>query len=48
MFHGEIFKVISGKTYFLHADFWQGPVKSRGAVMLFFVTSQSWLQADRP
>jgi hypothetical protein len=32
--------VISDKTYFLHIDFWQGPVKSRRAVMLFFVTSE--------
>jgi len=40
--------VISDKIYSLHTDFWLGPVKSHRAVMLFFVTSQSWLQADLP
>lgn len=48
LFHWEIFKVFRYKIYSLHIDFWQGPVTIHGAVILFFVTSQSWLQADLP
>jgi hypothetical protein len=40
--------MISDKIHSLRIESCEGPVKGGGAIMLFFVTSDSWLQADVP